>query len=109
MNKSLVKPIVTAALVFVSAGVAAKGAGPVTRPSAYGLTETVQKIESLATSKGMTIFARIDHSGAAKAAGLEMRPTQGPIRMLSGTRGRPLSNRSPSHSGVICRMSSRLS
>ena len=76
MNTSLVKLFVAAAAVFVSARVAAEDAGLVTRPSAYGVAETVQKIESLATSKGMTIFARIDHSGAAKAAGLEMRPTQ---------------------------------
>jgi uncharacterized protein (DUF302 family) len=36
----------------------------------------MERVESVLKDKGLTIFARIDFSGDAKQAGLEMRPTQ---------------------------------
>jgi uncharacterized protein (DUF302 family) len=54
----------------------AQDTGLVTRTSPHGVAETIEKIDATAKARGMTVFARIDHSGAAKAAGLEMRPTQ---------------------------------
>ncbi len=87
--------LVAIACLFVSAAVAAQDPGLVTRPSAYAVAETVAKIEAFAKSKGMTIFARIDHSGAAKAAGLEMRPTQ--VIILGNPKGgTPIMNAAPS-------------
>ena len=38
--------------------------------------ETVQRLEEILRSKGMTIFALIDHSGEAAKVGLKMHPTQ---------------------------------
>lgn len=38
--------------------------------------ETVDTIEGLLKAKGIKVFALVDHSGEAKAAGLEMRPTK---------------------------------
>lgn len=38
--------------------------------------ETVDTIEGLLKAKGIKRFALVDHSGEAKAAGLEMRPTK---------------------------------
>jgi uncharacterized protein (DUF302 family) len=49
--------------------------GLITIPSAYGVEETIDRIESEVKSKGMTIFARIDHAAGAKEAGLALRPT----------------------------------
>jgi uncharacterized protein (DUF302 family) len=49
--------------------------GLTTIPSAYGVEETIDRIESEVKSKGMTIFARIDHAAGAKEAGLALRPT----------------------------------
>jgi uncharacterized protein (DUF302 family) len=49
--------------------------GLITIPSAYGVEETIDRIESDVKSKGMTIFARIDHAAGAKEAGLALRPT----------------------------------
>jgi uncharacterized protein (DUF302 family) len=49
--------------------------GLITIPSAYGVEETIDRIESDVKSKGMTIFARIDHGAGAKEAGLALRPT----------------------------------
>lgn len=43
--------------------------------SAHGFTETVSRLEQTITQAGLTIFARIDHAGAAQAVGLTMPPT----------------------------------
>jgi uncharacterized protein (DUF302 family) len=44
--------------------------------SSYSVDETVKRLESAFTEKGMKIFALIDHSGEAEKAGLKMRPTK---------------------------------
>jgi len=44
--------------------------------SRYSVEETLDRLRALLVAKGMKIFALIDHSGGALAAGLEMRPTQ---------------------------------
>jgi uncharacterized protein (DUF302 family) len=44
--------------------------------SANPVSETIRKLEALAATRDLTIFARIDFSGDAKRAGLEMRPKQ---------------------------------
>jgi uncharacterized protein (DUF302 family) len=38
--------------------------------------ETVQRLSSLLRQKGIKLFALIDHSGEAQAAGLQLRPTK---------------------------------
>jgi uncharacterized protein (DUF302 family) len=40
------------------------------------VADTVDRLEALVTAKGMKVFAVIDHSGEAKAAGLELRDTK---------------------------------
>jgi uncharacterized protein (DUF302 family) len=45
-------------------------------PSRYSVGETLNRLQSLFTEKGMKIFALIDHSGEAEKAGLKMRPTK---------------------------------
>ena len=42
--------------------------------SGFGVTETIQRLETLLERKGVQIFCRIDHSGEAEKAGLSMRP-----------------------------------
>lgn len=44
--------------------------------SKHSVEETMQRLEELLKQKGVAIFARIDHSGEAAKAGLEMRPTK---------------------------------
>jgi len=46
--------------------------GIVTKPSKYAVTETLERLENAIRSKGLTIFARIDHSGEAERVGLKM-------------------------------------
>src|SRR2546428_11653067 len=45
-------------------------------PSKYTVPETLPRLESVVTSHGLTVFARIDFSGDAAKVGLQMRPTQ---------------------------------
>jgi uncharacterized protein (DUF302 family) len=50
--------------------------GLVSVPSAHGVKETLDRLENDVRSKGITIFARIDHAAGAKAVGLALRPTE---------------------------------
>jgi uncharacterized protein (DUF302 family) len=50
--------------------------GMVHLSSPHSVTETLQKLETLVKSKGLTVFCRVDHSGEAEKAGLQMKPTQ---------------------------------
>ena len=50
--------------------------GMVDIPSRYSVPESLARLESILREKGLTIFARVDHSGEAAKVGMEMRPTQ---------------------------------
>jgi uncharacterized protein (DUF302 family) len=50
--------------------------GIVSQASPYPVEETLQRLEALVRSKGLTVFAHIDHSGEAARAGLTMQPAQ---------------------------------
>ncbi len=53
-----------------------KEEGIVKIPSRRSVEETVDKLNAILESKGVTLFARIDHSGEAAKAGLKMPPTK---------------------------------
>lgn len=44
--------------------------------SPYSVAETLQRLEAILKSKGLTIFALVDHSGEAAKVGMEMHPTK---------------------------------
>jgi uncharacterized protein (DUF302 family) len=48
----------------------------VTKSSPRSVADTVERVSSVVASKGMKLFAVIDHSGEARAAGLELRDTK---------------------------------
>ncbi len=48
----------------------------VTKLSPRSVADTVQRLRQIAESKGLEVFAVIDHDGAAKANGLELRETR---------------------------------
>jgi uncharacterized protein (DUF302 family) len=50
--------------------------GMIDVPSPYSVPDTLARLESILKERGLTIFARVDHSGEAEKAGLKMRPTQ---------------------------------
>ncbi len=45
-------------------------------PSSSDVATTMDKLESIVKSKGMTVMARVDHSANAEKAGMSLRPTQ---------------------------------
>jgi uncharacterized protein (DUF302 family) len=50
--------------------------GLITLASKYSVQETMTRLETLLREKGLSIFARIDHSGEAEKVGLKMHNTK---------------------------------
>jgi uncharacterized protein (DUF302 family) len=50
--------------------------GLITIPSSHGPKDTMSRLEAEVKTRGMTIFARIDHAAGATAAGLSLPPTE---------------------------------
>ncbi len=63
--------------------------------SVHSVLETLARLETIIQGKGLTILAKIDHSGDAAKAGLSMRPTQ-LIIFGNAKSGTPLMVASPS-------------
>ena len=62
----------TIVLVLFSYMAFAESAGVVTQPSKYSVSETIDRLENVAKSKGMNIFARIDFSALGKKIDLNV-------------------------------------
>lgn len=50
--------------------------GIIDRPSNHSVEQTVEKLKNILQSKGVTLFALVDHSGEAEKAGMKMNPTK---------------------------------
>lgn len=50
--------------------------GIVSKPSNHSVEQTVDRLKNILQSKGVTLFALIDHSGEAEKVGMKMRPTK---------------------------------
>jgi uncharacterized protein (DUF302 family) len=50
--------------------------GIVTIPGHQSVDRTVHKLEEMLQTKGVKLFALVDHSGEAEKAGMHMRPTK---------------------------------
>jgi uncharacterized protein (DUF302 family) len=50
--------------------------GLITIASAHSVKDTIDRLAADVTSKGMTVFAHIDHAAGAHDAGLALRPTE---------------------------------
>jgi uncharacterized protein (DUF302 family) len=46
------------------------------KPSNHSVDQTVQRLQEMLRSNGVTLFALVDHSGEAEKVGLHMRPTK---------------------------------
>ena len=80
-------------LLFATLAIAADN-GVISKPSRYTVSETIDRFEALAKSKGVSIFARIDHASEATKVGLTMRPAQ--LLIFGNPRvGTPLMNAAP--------------
>src|ERR1700681_4976388 len=50
--------------------------GIVNKPSKHSVEQTVEALTNILNSKGVAVFALIDHSGEAEKIGMKMRPTK---------------------------------
>lgn len=50
--------------------------GIVNIPSHHSVDDTIEKLKSMLSAKGVTLFALIDHSGEAEKVAMKMRPTK---------------------------------
>jgi uncharacterized protein (DUF302 family) len=50
--------------------------GIIDRPSNHSVEETVAKLRNILQSKGVALFALVDHSGEAEKVGIKMHPTK---------------------------------
>lgn len=50
--------------------------GMINKPTSHSVDEAVEKLKTILQSKGIKLFALIDHSGEAEKAGLNMPPTK---------------------------------
>lgn len=68
--------------------------GIVSRPSPHDVAETLRRLEETVRGKGLTVFARVDHSDEARRAGLAMQPAH-VVFFGNPTAGTPLMVASP--------------
>ncbi len=69
------KLLVLVAAIFLSGGFAMAADGLTTVASSFAPKETMDRLEAEIAAKGLTLFARIDHSAGAAEVGLPLRPT----------------------------------
>jgi len=50
--------------------------GIISKPSSHSVDQTVEKLKTVLQSKGVTLFALVDHSGEAEKVGMKMPPTK---------------------------------
>jgi uncharacterized protein (DUF302 family) len=50
--------------------------GIIEQPSNHSVDQTVEKLKNILQSKGVTLFALVDHSGEAHKVGMKMPPTK---------------------------------
>ncbi len=62
--------------IVMFSGLAHAQDGLVSVASPHDVSTTIDKLEAVLASKGMTVFARINHADGATKAGLELRPTE---------------------------------
>lgn len=68
--------IFMACLTLPLSGFAVAADGMVTVKSSHTVSLTANKLVAVVKDKGMTVMDRINHAANAKAAGLELRPTE---------------------------------
>ena len=50
--------------------------GIIDKPSNHSVEQTVDRLKNILQSKGVTLFALVDHSGEAEKVGMKMPPTK---------------------------------
>jgi len=50
--------------------------GIIDKPSNHSVEQTIERLKGVLQSKGVKLFALVDHSGEAEKVGMKMRPTK---------------------------------
>lgn len=74
MINRLRRAFLAAAFALVALPAAAQENGLVTRQSAHSVPETIARFDAAVREAGWVVFTTIDHSAAATAAGLSLKP-----------------------------------
>ena len=83
--KTIIRTLIASSIFCISTTATADGhghhknhddSGMVTISSHHDVATTANKLEQIFVAKGMTVFARIDHSAGAKKVGKTLRPTE---------------------------------
>ena len=70
------KLLMTMSIVLIFAVATMAADGMIDVQSAFNVKETADRLESILTEKGMTIFKRVKHSESAGEVGIELRETE---------------------------------
>ena len=73
LSLSILFSLISSAVAFTTAFAAD---GVIDVKSAHSVKMTADRLEKVLKSKGMTVFARIDHAAGAKKVGKELAPTE---------------------------------
>jgi len=64
-------------VLLLTAPPASAADGPfVTKKSPHSVAKTLDRLSGILKKKGITVFARVDHTAGAKKVGLELKPNQ---------------------------------
>lgn len=63
------------AVIFAASSVVSAADGLITIKSDHSQAETLKRLEQSLKAKGMTVFARIDHTAGARKVDMALRPT----------------------------------
>jgi uncharacterized protein (DUF302 family) len=69
------KVLALIAMVWLWGAHAMVADGLINIPSSYGPEDTMNRLEAEVRSRGLTVFAHVDHATGAAAVGLPLRPT----------------------------------
>lgn len=72
----MLRSLLIVVLVLLPVGSLSAADGITSRPSAYSVTATIDRLEAALRSRNITVFAKIDHAAEAAKVGLTMPPTQ---------------------------------
>lgn len=75
-RKSIVAHALCSAVLLAASSLAQAADGLVASKSPHSVKDTMDRFESIAKSKGMNIFARINHAAGASKVGQTLRPTE---------------------------------
>lgn len=68
--------IIAVLIILISISPALAGNGLIAVKSNHDVEKTADRLENVLKTKGMTVFARINHAEGARKVGIQLRPTQ---------------------------------